>query len=177
MDIFSKCFTYSYANELRAQGLYPYFHALETRQGPEVVMEGKRRIMLGFQQLPRPDFLPGGDGGGTKGARTVRHGLFRLALSQRHAEAASETGGGTGRLFAQGSLLHVLHGLPVQPRHPLGAGGPWRLCALRQGKPRQHLRRLPPFLRAHAHLWPQQHGGIGNTACEGARERRLPHRH
>ena len=33
MDIFSKCFTYSYANELRAQGLYPYFHALETRQG------------------------------------------------------------------------------------------------------------------------------------------------
>ena len=47
MDIFSKCFTYSYANELRAQGLYPYFHALETRQGPEVVMEGKRRIMLG----------------------------------------------------------------------------------------------------------------------------------
>ena len=47
MDIFSKCFTYSYANELRAHGLYPYFHALETRQGPEVVMEGKRRIMLG----------------------------------------------------------------------------------------------------------------------------------
>ena len=47
MDIFSKCFAYSYANTLRAKGLYPYFHALETRQGPEVVMEGKRRIMLG----------------------------------------------------------------------------------------------------------------------------------
>ena len=47
MDIFSKCSTYSYANELRAQGLYPYFHALETRQGPEVIMEGRRRIMLG----------------------------------------------------------------------------------------------------------------------------------
>ncbi|MBR0356738.1 MAG: pyridoxal phosphate-dependent aminotransferase family protein, partial [Clostridia bacterium] len=29
------------------KGIYPYFHALETRQGPEVIMEGKRRIMLG----------------------------------------------------------------------------------------------------------------------------------
>ena len=47
MDIFAKCSNYIYANELRARGLYPYFHALETRQGPEVVMEGKRRIMLG----------------------------------------------------------------------------------------------------------------------------------
>lgn len=47
MDIFAKCSNYTYANELRARGLYPYFHALETRQGPEVVMEGKRRIMLG----------------------------------------------------------------------------------------------------------------------------------
>ena len=26
MDIFSKCFAYSYANTLRAKGLYPYFH-------------------------------------------------------------------------------------------------------------------------------------------------------
>ena len=47
MDIFAKCSNYIYANVLRARGLYPYFHALETRQGPEVVMEGKRRIMLG----------------------------------------------------------------------------------------------------------------------------------
>ena len=47
MDIFAKCSNYTYANELRARGLYPYFHALETRQGAEVIMEGKRRIMLG----------------------------------------------------------------------------------------------------------------------------------
>ena len=85
-----------------------------------------------FQQLPGPDHLPGGDGGGTEGARTVRHGLFRLALPQRHPEAASGAGGGTGRLSPQGSLLHLLHGLPVQPRHHLSAPGAWRLCALRQ---------------------------------------------
>jgi len=33
--------------EARERGLYPYFHALESRQDIEVIMEGKRRIMLG----------------------------------------------------------------------------------------------------------------------------------
>ena len=47
MDIFTKCRKYSVANDIRAMGVYPYFHALETRQDNEVVMEGKRRIMLG----------------------------------------------------------------------------------------------------------------------------------
>ena len=47
MDIFNKCYNYTLANDLRAKGLYPYFHALETRQDAEVVMEGRRRIMLG----------------------------------------------------------------------------------------------------------------------------------
>ena len=47
MDLFEKCFNYTLADDIRAQGVYPYFHALETRQGPEVVMEGARRIMLG----------------------------------------------------------------------------------------------------------------------------------
>ena len=47
MDLFTKCSKYSLANELRAKGVYPYFHALETRQDAEVIMEGKRRIMLG----------------------------------------------------------------------------------------------------------------------------------
>ena len=47
MDIFNKCYTYSVANDLRAKDLYPYFHALQTRQDTTVIMEGKRRIMLG----------------------------------------------------------------------------------------------------------------------------------
>jgi 8-amino-7-oxononanoate synthase len=34
-------------NEAKAAGIYPYFHLLESRQDTEVVMEGKRRIMLG----------------------------------------------------------------------------------------------------------------------------------
>ncbi len=47
MDIFKKCAEYTTANEIRAMGIYPYFHALESRQDTEVIMEGKRRIMLG----------------------------------------------------------------------------------------------------------------------------------
>ena len=47
MDIFAKCDKPSPARELIEQGVYPYFHALESRQDVEVIMEGKRRIMLG----------------------------------------------------------------------------------------------------------------------------------
>ena len=47
MDIFEKCFAPSLAGELKEKGVYPYFHALQSRQDVEVQMEGKRRIMLG----------------------------------------------------------------------------------------------------------------------------------
>ena len=47
MDIFAKCFERNFADEIREQNLYPYFRALESRQDAEVIMEGKRRIMLG----------------------------------------------------------------------------------------------------------------------------------
>lgn len=46
MDLFAK-----YKNPLlemaRKEGIYPYFHELQSRQAPEVVMEGHRVIMLG----------------------------------------------------------------------------------------------------------------------------------
>ena len=47
MDIFAKCDKPSPAKDLIERGIYPYFHALESRQDVEVIMEGKRRIMLG----------------------------------------------------------------------------------------------------------------------------------
>ena len=47
MDIFEKMSRPSLATEAREKGLYPYFHALESRQDKVVQMEGKRRIMLG----------------------------------------------------------------------------------------------------------------------------------
>ena len=47
MDIFEKCRKRGMVHEVREKGVYPYFHALESRQDVEVIMEGKRRIMLG----------------------------------------------------------------------------------------------------------------------------------
>ena len=47
VDLFEKCRQRSRVDDAKEKGIYPYFHALETRQDCEVVMEGKRRIMLG----------------------------------------------------------------------------------------------------------------------------------
>lgn len=47
MDIFEKCYDFKTVEDVKKAGIYPYFHALESRQDIEVVMEGKRRIMLG----------------------------------------------------------------------------------------------------------------------------------
>lgn len=47
MDLFQKCYDYDLSEKYMKLGLYPYFHALETKQDIEVVMEGKRRIMIG----------------------------------------------------------------------------------------------------------------------------------
>ena len=47
MDIFEKCYAHTYVDELREQDLFPFFRELQSRQDVEVIMEGKRRIMLG----------------------------------------------------------------------------------------------------------------------------------
>lgn len=47
MDIFNKIYNYTAIDNLKENNMYPYFHALESRQDVEVMMEGKRRIMLG----------------------------------------------------------------------------------------------------------------------------------
>jgi 8-amino-7-oxononanoate synthase len=47
MDIFRKCFNYTDAREVMNAGIYPYFHVLETKQDTEVIINGKRTIMIG----------------------------------------------------------------------------------------------------------------------------------
>ena len=64
MDLFAKCYETSMADEIKEKGIYPYFHALESRQDTEVVMEGKRRIMLGSNNYlgltTHPDVIKAG---------------------------------------------------------------------------------------------------------------------
>lgn len=45
--LFHKCEQDTRADVARRAGVYPYFHRLESRQDVEVIMEGRRRIMLG----------------------------------------------------------------------------------------------------------------------------------
>ena len=47
LDIFEKCRTYTAAKEIMAAGFYAYFRILESAQDPEVIVEGKKMIMLG----------------------------------------------------------------------------------------------------------------------------------
>ena len=47
LPIFKKCYDFHDVDIAIDAGIYPYFHELQSRQDTEVVMEGKRRIMLG----------------------------------------------------------------------------------------------------------------------------------
>jgi 8-amino-7-oxononanoate synthase len=47
LDLFEKCTKYTAAKEVMAAGFYPYFRVVESEQNPEVIVEGKKMIMLG----------------------------------------------------------------------------------------------------------------------------------
>ncbi len=97
MDIFEKCYKPSLADEARANDLYPYFRALESRQDKEVIMEGKRRIMLGSNNYlgltTHPDVVEAGIraleqyGTGCSGSRFLNGTLtMHLELEKELAE-------------------------------------------------------------------------------------------
>lgn len=47
MDLFSKCYEFTRADDIKAMGLYPYFRAIEENEGPVVTIGGKKIIMAG----------------------------------------------------------------------------------------------------------------------------------
>ncbi|PKL52035.1 MAG: 8-amino-7-oxononanoate synthase [Nitrospira bacterium HGW-Nitrospira-1] len=46
-DIFEKCNKFTKAKELMSVGIYPFFRVIESAQDPEVIMSGRRMIMVG----------------------------------------------------------------------------------------------------------------------------------
>jgi 8-amino-7-oxononanoate synthase len=46
-DLFEKCYQFKRADELKAQGWYPYFKAIQSGADVEVVIDGKKLIMVG----------------------------------------------------------------------------------------------------------------------------------
>jgi 8-amino-7-oxononanoate synthase len=47
MDIFEKCFNYTYAKQYMAMGYYPYFIPMQGNEGNEAIFQGRRLIMCG----------------------------------------------------------------------------------------------------------------------------------
>ena len=47
MGIFDKCYEFDEPQKIMELGIYPYFHALESAQDTEVVIDGHRTIMIG----------------------------------------------------------------------------------------------------------------------------------
>lgn len=103
MDIFTKCREFTLADDYKRQGIYPYFHALESRQDKEVVMEGKRRIMLGSNNYlgltTNPEVIEAGIravekyGSGCSGSRFLNGTLeMHLELEAELAEFLGKDG-------------------------------------------------------------------------------------
>jgi len=46
-DIFEKCFKFDKAKMLMSHNLYPFFRVIETAQDPEIIIKGRKMIMVG----------------------------------------------------------------------------------------------------------------------------------
>lgn len=64
MDLFKKCSSLENLKMAKELDIYPYFHQLNSKQGPEVVMEGKDMIMIGSNNYlgltSHPDVIKAG---------------------------------------------------------------------------------------------------------------------
>ena len=88
-DVFEKCFDFTAPDEVRAMGIYPYFHPIQSAPGDEVVVDGRSCIMVGSNNY----------------LGLVNHPKVKEAA----AEAARKYGSGcTGSPFLNGTLdLHL----------------------------------------------------------------------
>jgi len=88
-DLFEKCYAYTEPQKVQAMGIYPYFHPLQSAPGNEVIVDGKKCIMVGSNNY----------------LGLVDHPKVKEAA----AEAARKFGSGcTGSRFLNGTLdLHL----------------------------------------------------------------------
>lgn len=88
-DIFEKCFTFDDAQKVKDAGYYPYFHPIQSAPGDEVVVDGRKCIMIGSNNY----------------LGLVNHPKVKEAA----AKAAMKFGTGcTGSRFLNGTLdLHI----------------------------------------------------------------------
>ena len=46
-DLFDKCYTYTEPQKVKAMGIYPFFHPVQSAPGDEVVIDGRKCVMVG----------------------------------------------------------------------------------------------------------------------------------
>ncbi len=88
-DLFEKCYKFTAADDVKALGIYPYFHPIQSAPGDEVIVDGQPCVMAGSNNY----------------LGLVNHPKVREAA----AKAAMEFGSGcTGSRFLNGTLdLHL----------------------------------------------------------------------
>src|SRR4030065_684940 len=96
VDIFEKCCKFTVSKEIMDAGIYPYFRGIESAQDPEVIVGGKKMIMIGSN-----NYL----------------GLSNHPKVKEAAMEAIETYGAscTGSRFLTGALQIHIH--TEKPRH------------------------------------------------------------
>ncbi|MDZ4722503.1 MAG: pyridoxal phosphate-dependent aminotransferase family protein [candidate division Zixibacteria bacterium] len=47
LDLFDKCYEFTTADEIKAAGIYPYFHPIQSAPGDSVIVDGQECIMVG----------------------------------------------------------------------------------------------------------------------------------
>src|SRR5579864_6196470 len=47
VDLFKKAYDFTRADDVKAAGYYPYFHAFDANEGPVVHLDGRKIIMAG----------------------------------------------------------------------------------------------------------------------------------
>lgn len=45
-DVFKKCYDFHGASDLRKAKVYPYFHRVESQQGPETIVDGQKKVVV-----------------------------------------------------------------------------------------------------------------------------------
>jgi len=81
MNLYDKCASFTQAKILEEQGFYPYFRVINSEQDTEVVVNGKKTLMLGSNSYLGLTNHPKVKEAAEKAIKKYRYRLCRFAIS------------------------------------------------------------------------------------------------
>ena len=116
MSIFDKCDAFTFAREVRAMGIYPYFTPIQETTATEARIDGEWKIMVGSNNYlgltHHPKVL---EAARARGA-SLRRRLDGQPVSQRNARSALRARGTTREVLQARSGARLHDGLSGEPR-------------------------------------------------------------